>query len=357
VTNWAGPRACLANHSRMKWDEALAAYGRELLSRGAAERTRRAYGNDLSQFAEWASQHQMDGPEEVKHRDVRLFAARLSESGAAAATVARKLASVRGLFDHLVRGGKIGQNPADLVASPKRAGKLPKVLAPEQMAELLDRIPAHTPLEVRDRAMFELAYSCGLRCEEITSLDTDSIDFDSEQLRVEGKGGKQHLSASRPSGRCSAIWRPLATRSWSVTRKSGRCCSRGAAAGSPHLTCAAACGSGSATRRSAPASRRTRCATPSPRTCSRAAPTCARSRSSSVMRPYRQPRSTPALIQLGCAVSTSSHTLDPDARHAKTTTALRRSDAPAARRPPTLVGSTHGDWRKRSRASRPLEAL
>jgi site-specific recombinase XerD len=177
----------------MKWDEALAAYDRELLSRGAAERTRRAYGNDLSQFSEWAGQHQMDGPEEVKHRDVRLFAARLSESGAAAATVARKLASVRGLFDHLVRGGKIGQNPADLVASPKRDGKLPKVLAPEQMAELLDRIPAHTPLEVRDRAMFELAYSCGLRCEEITSLDTDSIDFDSEQLRVEGKGGKQRL--------------------------------------------------------------------------------------------------------------------------------------------------------------------
>jgi integrase/recombinase XerC len=177
----------------MKWDEALAGYDRELMSRGAAERTRRAYGNDLGQFAEWAGQRQMDGPEDVKHRDVRLFAARLSESGAAAATVARKLASVRGLFDHLVRGGRIGQNPADLVASPKRDGKLPKVLAPEQMAELLDRIPAHTPLEVRDRAMFELAYSCGLRCEEITSLDTDSIDFDSEQLRVEGKGGKQRL--------------------------------------------------------------------------------------------------------------------------------------------------------------------
>jgi site-specific recombinase XerD len=177
----------------MSWDDAVATYDRELTSRGAAERTRRAYRNDLSQFSEWADQHAMPGPEQVKHRDVRLFAAHLSESGAAAATVARKLASVRGLFDHLVRSGTLGQNPADLVASPKRESKLPKVLAPEQMAELLDRIPAHTPLEVRDRAMFELAYSCGLRCEEITSLDTDSIDFDSEQLRVEGKGGKQRL--------------------------------------------------------------------------------------------------------------------------------------------------------------------
>jgi site-specific recombinase XerD len=177
----------------MHWDEAVATYDRELTSRGAAERTRRAYRNDLTQFSEWAVQHAMSGPEQVKHRDVRLFAAHLSESGAAAATVARKLASVRGLFDHLVRGGTLGQNPANLVGSPKRDSKLPKVLAPEQMAELLDRIPAHTPLEVRDRAMFELAYSCGLRCEELTSLDTDSIDFDSEQLRVEGKGGKQRL--------------------------------------------------------------------------------------------------------------------------------------------------------------------
>jgi site-specific recombinase XerD len=177
----------------MTWEQALEAYERELGARGAAERTRRAYRSDLAQFAEWAQGRGLTGPEDVMHRDVRLFAARLSESGAAAATVARKLASVRGLYDHLVRIEELGQNPADLVSSPKRAAKLPKVLASEEMGKLLDRIPAHTPLEVRDRAMFELAYSCGLRCEEITSLDLDSIDFESEQLRVRGKGGKERL--------------------------------------------------------------------------------------------------------------------------------------------------------------------
>ena len=177
----------------MTWDQALAAYERELSARGAAERTRRAYRSDLAQFAEWAQGRGMSGPQDVAHRDVRLFAARLSESGAAAATVARKLASVRGLYDHLVRIEELPQNPADLVSSPKRAAKLPRVPAPEQMAELHDRRPAHTPLEVRDRAMFELAYSCGLRCEEVTSLDLDSVDFESEQLRVRGKGGKERL--------------------------------------------------------------------------------------------------------------------------------------------------------------------
>jgi site-specific recombinase XerD len=176
----------------MTWDEVLAAYDRELSARGAAERTRRAYRSDLVQFVAWASERGLH-PEAVEHRDVRLFAAGLSESGAAAATVARKLASLRGLYDHLVRTESVGQNPADLVGSPKQARKLPRVLAPQQMAALLDRIPAHTPLEIRDRAMFELAYSCGLRCEEITGLDLEAVDFESEQLRVRGKGGRERL--------------------------------------------------------------------------------------------------------------------------------------------------------------------
>jgi site-specific recombinase XerD len=61
------------------------------------------------------------------------------------------------------------------------------------MRVLLERIPAHTPLELRDRAMLELAYSCGLRCEEIVNLDEGSLDFETEQLRVMGKGSKERL--------------------------------------------------------------------------------------------------------------------------------------------------------------------
>jgi site-specific recombinase XerD len=57
----------------------------------------------------------------------------------------------------------------------------------------LDRIPANTPLELRDRALFELAYACGLRAEELVSLDTDAVDFDGETVRVEGKGERTRL--------------------------------------------------------------------------------------------------------------------------------------------------------------------
>jgi integrase/recombinase XerC/integrase/recombinase XerD len=174
------------------WETALADYDRDLRARGSAERTRRAYAVDLAGFVEWISPQGL-GPGDVRHRDVRRFAAGLSSAGAAPATVARKLAAIRGLYGFLVRTERVGQNPAELVSSPKRAEKLPNVLTTEQMRRLLERIPAHTPLELRDRAMLELAYSCGLRCEEIVNLDEDALDFESEQLRVLGKGSKERI--------------------------------------------------------------------------------------------------------------------------------------------------------------------
>ena len=65
------------------------------------------------------------------------------------------------------------------------------------MQSLLERIPATGPLELRDRALFELAYASGLRAEELVSLNLDSVDFDSELVRVEGKGNKTRLGAPR----------------------------------------------------------------------------------------------------------------------------------------------------------------
>jgi site-specific recombinase XerD len=171
------------------WRAALEIFDRELSARAAAEGTRRAYAADLGQLAAWAEQLDLR-PEGVGHRELRRYAARLSEGGASKATVARKLAAIRGFYAALLRTGAVGANPADLVATPKRDSKLPRVLSQEEMAALLDRIPAHNPLELRDRAMLELTYSCGLRAQEVIDLEMDSVDFEGERLRVEGKGGK-----------------------------------------------------------------------------------------------------------------------------------------------------------------------
>ena len=107
--------------------------------------------------------------------------------------MARKLAAIRAFYGALIRADELAANPADLVATPEAGPKLPRVLSRDEMQTLLDRIPPRTPLEMRDRAMLELAYSCGLRAEEVVNLGSDSPDFDGERLRVEGKGGKTRL--------------------------------------------------------------------------------------------------------------------------------------------------------------------
>jgi integrase/recombinase XerC/integrase/recombinase XerD len=167
-------------------------FEQDLARRGAAEKTRRAYRIDLAQFARWAAGRELE-PASVDHRALRRYAASLSEQGQAPATVARKLAALRGFFRAHVELGERGDNPAELLSSPKRHQHLPRVLKPADVAALLDRIPATTPLELRDRAMFELAYASGLRAEELVSLDLDAVDFDAERVRVEGKGDKTRL--------------------------------------------------------------------------------------------------------------------------------------------------------------------
>jgi integrase/recombinase XerC/integrase/recombinase XerD len=174
------------------WREALAAFDADLWRRAVAEKTARAYAIDTLQLAVWASERGLD-PATIDVRALRRYAASLSEHGHAPATIARKLAALRGLFRALASLGVRSENPADLLTSPKRGQRLPQVLKPSEVAALLDRIPATTPLELRDRALFELAYACGLRAEELIKLDLESIDFDGEAVRVEGKGGKTRI--------------------------------------------------------------------------------------------------------------------------------------------------------------------
>jgi integrase/recombinase XerC/integrase/recombinase XerD len=186
------------------WRSALTLHEQDLQRRGAARRTREAYAFDTTHFASWATQAGF-APEAVDLRVLRRYAALLGERRLEATSVARKLAALRSLFRTLREHGRIAHNPVDLMPSPKRARKLPRVLTAEEVAALLDRIPASTPLELRDRAMFELAYACGLRAEEIVQLDVTSIDHDSEEVRVEGKGSKTRIvPAGEPALRAVA---------------------------------------------------------------------------------------------------------------------------------------------------------
>jgi integrase/recombinase XerC/integrase/recombinase XerD len=174
------------------WEAALDAFAQDLIRRAVADKTRRAYAVDSRQFARWATEHGQR-PDAVDVRALRRYVAGLSADGQAPSTVARKLASMRGLLGVQVTLGHRTENPAELLSSPKRPQRLPRVLKSHEIATLLDRIPTTTPLALRDRALLELAYSSGLRAEELVSLDLDAVDFDAETVRVEGKGGRTRL--------------------------------------------------------------------------------------------------------------------------------------------------------------------
>jgi site-specific recombinase XerD len=171
------------------WADAIQLLDEDMRRRDAAARTRRAYAVDLGQFAIWAHAQGLR-PDTVTAKAVRRYVVHLSERGLAASTSARKLAALRALFSSQREHGRIAHNPADLVSTPRRAANLPRVLSAREAGRLLDAIPARGPLELRDRAIFDLAYSCGLRAEELVSLDTVDVDYDGEQVRVEGKGRK-----------------------------------------------------------------------------------------------------------------------------------------------------------------------
>jgi site-specific recombinase XerD len=187
------------------WQEAIGLMQDDLTRRDAAPRTRRAYRVDLDQFAAWAHARGLP-PANVGPKDVRSYVAALSDRDVAPSTSARKLAALKALFKSQREHGKIAQNPAELVSTPRRARNLPRVLKAREAATLLDAIGAGGvggvggqpikaggvggPLNLRDRAMFELAYACGLRAEELVSLCLGDVDHDGEQLRVEGKGRK-----------------------------------------------------------------------------------------------------------------------------------------------------------------------
>ena len=236
--------------------------------------------------------------------------------GASAATVARKLAAIRAFYAALLRAGTSRPTPPSWSPPRSATRSCPGSSAARRWGRCSTGFPARTPLELRDRAMLELTYSCGLRAEEVVDLDTDSADFEGERLRVEGKGGKTRLvPIGEPAQQAlRALPRARPRTLSSASARSRRCSSPRAAGGFTPPTSAAGSSAGSARRRSPAASRRTRCATPSRPTCSRAARTCARSRSCSGTRVSRPPRSTREWSRHGCAVSTLAVIRAPEER-------------------------------------------
>lgn len=177
------------------------------VERNLSPRTVEAYLRDLRQFEVFLLQQNLSltQAETLTQIDALLLRQYLASLHKACgrSSIARKLSSLKAFFRFLVRCDLLPQSPAALLTAPKSERYLPQVLSAEQSAHLLDRSPPGRPdLMLRDLALFELIYSCGLRVGEVVSLSLSSLDIEGEQVRVLGKGSKERLL---PIGRQAVI--------------------------------------------------------------------------------------------------------------------------------------------------------
>jgi site-specific recombinase XerD len=171
------------------------AIDRFLESAALSEATRKAYGRDLREFAEWLGRRGLP----LDAVDARAFAEYAAELGAdrpgrkprklAPTTLARRLAAVRSFLRAALGPTRV----PDLSLAGRRRRRLPNAPRPSETDALLDGFRANTPLGIRNRALFELVYSAGLRAQEAVDLELADVDFDRELVHVRGKGGKERV--------------------------------------------------------------------------------------------------------------------------------------------------------------------
>ena len=156
------------------------------------------YKRDISSFIDWVSKNQINRPDDLNRRHLRLYIAWLQEEKYARKTIARKASSLRRYFKWAQKQGIVKLDPAIDLQTRLGKGRLPRVLKNEELVVLLDEPRAiikddDGPRKLRDDAVLELLYGSGLRVSELCNLQFSSFDFIQKLVRVVGKGNKERL--------------------------------------------------------------------------------------------------------------------------------------------------------------------
>ena len=160
---------------------------------GLSPRTVDAYGGDLRHLRAHLAESGIVNVKQIRRPDLSAFASYLNDHAMAASSRARVLVSVRRLLRYAREEGVINSDPLDGIVAPKRARPLPRVLQPEETAELIEAARTEEPLGLRDVAMLEMLYGAGLRVSELVGLPLAAVDQRALLLRVIGKGNKERV--------------------------------------------------------------------------------------------------------------------------------------------------------------------
>ena len=164
------------------------------MEKGASANTLDGYMRDIRRYCAWLDGNGVKGPDEVSRRNVEEYLELLDGTGFSPASMERSLAAIKGFQRFCVLEGFARSDAAATVPLPSKPRKLPQVLDIDRIGMLLDQKFDDTPRGMRDRAVLEVLYGCGLRVSELTGLDMQSLYLDEGFVQVMGKGSKERLS-------------------------------------------------------------------------------------------------------------------------------------------------------------------
>jgi len=177
------------------WKPTFTAFAAYLkLSRGYSDHTLAAYQSDLSKLPEYLALRDWDfAPERIERFHLDDFIQYLAELGLAPSSQARLISALKTYFGFLLDEGKILSDPTELIRAPKLGRKIPEVLTYPEIRKLLGQIDLSLDHGLRDRALLETLYACGLRVSEATGLKLTNLYLSESFIRVTGKGNKERI--------------------------------------------------------------------------------------------------------------------------------------------------------------------
>ncbi|MDC1106053.1 site-specific tyrosine recombinase XerD [Prolixibacteraceae bacterium] len=179
----------------MNWDQCKKGYETYLrLEKSLSQNSVSAYMNDINKLTTFlTTEYQSITPKEVKLEHLRKFVEWMNGNNVSPRTQARTISGTKSFFKFLLMENVIEADPTTLLESPKIGRKLPDILTPDEIDQIIDAIDLNKPEGVRNKAIIEALYSCGLRVSELVNLKISNLHFEEEYIVVEGKSEKERM--------------------------------------------------------------------------------------------------------------------------------------------------------------------